>query len=230
MNLHRLKMQAEPRGNVLELWLYSEIVPDGETFFGERVRSDTSANAIREMLRDHPECSEIRMYINSAGGSVYEGYAIYAQLKRFEGAITCYVDGFANSIASIIAMAAGHIVMYANSVMTIHNMADCCFGNAAALRKCADDLDKLMEGNRQIYLARSGGKLTEDKLVALLEAETVLTAQECLDYGFCDEILTQPAPERRGPEQFTPPPSQHIPAKPVDADTFMACFRAEFDH
>jgi uncharacterized coiled-coil protein SlyX len=50
-----------------------------------------------------------------------------------------------------------------------------------------------MEGNRQLYLSRAGGKITLEELTALMDAETLLTAQECLDYGFCDEIAEQQA-------------------------------------
>lgn len=85
----------------------------------------------------------------------------------------------------------------APEVTTIHNMMDICFGNAAEHRQMADNLDRMMEGNRKIYLQRSNGKLTEEKLTELMDAETILTAEECLQYGFCDRIEGQVAdPEK----------------------------------
>jgi enoyl-CoA hydratase/carnithine racemase len=66
-------------------------------------------------------------------------------------------------------------------------------GNAAQLRKAADDLDTIMGGNRQAYLQKSKGKITEDKLIELLEAETWLTAEQCIQYGFADELLEKEA-------------------------------------
>ena len=122
-----------------------------------------------------------------------EGYGIYAQLKRHKAYKTVYVDGFANSIASVIAMAGDKIIMYINSVMGIHNMMDWCFGNAMEHKRCAENLESMMEGNRQLYLERAKGKITLEKLTELLDAETILTAQECLDYGFCDEIADKAA-------------------------------------
>jgi predicted RNA binding protein with dsRBD fold (UPF0201 family) len=94
-------------------------------------------------------------------------------------------------------MSGDKIIMYVNSVMGIHNMMDWCFGNAAEHRQCAENLDSMMEGNKQVNLTRAAGKITLEKLTELLDDETILTAQECLEYGFCDEIAEQAAdPEK----------------------------------
>lgn len=181
--------QKQDAPDVLELYLYSEVAPDGYDWWtGQKIESETSQLYFRDKLAAYPDVKEIQLYINSCGGSVREGYGIYAQLKRHPARKTVYVDGFANSIASIIAMAGDHIVMSAHSMMGVHNMLDYCLGNAAEHRKCADSLDRMMEGNRQIYMARSGGKISLEKLTELLDAESMLTAEECLSYGFCDEI------------------------------------------
>lgn len=181
--------QKQDAPEVLELYLYSEVAPDGYDWWtGQKIESETSQLYFRDKLAEYPDVKEIHLYINSCGGSVREGYGIYAQLKRHPAQKTVYVDGFANSIASIIAMSGDRIVMSKHSMMGVHNMLDYCFGNAAEHRKCADSLDRMMEGNRQIYMARSGGKITLEKLTELLDAETMLTAEECLTYGFCDEI------------------------------------------
>ena len=71
--------------------------------------------------------------------------------------------------------------------MLIHNMAMYAYGNAEYLRKCADDLDVLMESNRKIYMARAKN-LTEEELADMMDKETYLTPEQCLEYGFCDEI------------------------------------------
>lgn len=186
--------QKQEKPDTLELYVYSEVMPDGYDWWsGQVIESETSANFIRDKLAEYTGVKYINLYINSVGGSVLEGYGIYAQLQRHEAYKTVYVDGFANSIASIIAMVGDKIIMYQNSVMGIHNMMNYCFGNAAEHRQCADNLDSMMEGNRQIYLTRSGGKITLEKLTELLDAETYLTAQECLDYGLCDEIANAAA-------------------------------------
>jgi hypothetical protein len=72
-------------------------------------------------------------------------------------------------------------------------MMDWCFGNAGEHRRVAEHLDSMMEGNRKVYLERSGGKINPEKLKELLDAETILTANECLAYGFCDEISQKSA-------------------------------------
>lgn len=179
-------------GRTLDLYIYDAVTGDGfDWWTWQPVISETSANYFRNQLAKYPDVTQINLYINSPGGSVMEGYGIYSQLKRHTANVTAYVDGFACSIASIIAMAADKIIMYSNAMMMIHNMADCVYGNAAHLRKAADDLDKIMIGNRQAYLDKAAGKLDETKLIELLDAESWLTAQECLDYGLCDEISGQ---------------------------------------
>lgn len=192
----KLQMKITAEGQDLNIYLYSEIKGDGYDWWKDETKpSETSANTIRDAILSNPKCNHINLYINSDGGSVKEGYGIYCQLKRFQGDITAYIDGFANSISSVIAMAADHVVMYKNSVMIIHNMMTYVYGNAEDLRKAADELDELMVGNRQIYLDKSQGKISEEELIELLNAETVLTAERCLEYGFCDEVVNLAAPE-----------------------------------
>jgi ATP-dependent Clp protease protease subunit len=181
--------QLLEKPDTLELYIYSEVMSDGYDWYtGQKIESETSADFFRKKLAEYKDVKYINLYINSCGGSVREGYGIYAQLMRHEAYKTVYVDGFANSIASIIAMCGDKIIMYVNAVMGIHNMLDWCFGNALEHRQCADNLDSMMEGNRQVYLARAKGKITLEKLTELLDAETILTAQECLEIGLCDEI------------------------------------------
>lgn len=174
---------------VLKIRLYGEICGDRTNYWtGEVNESKTSQEYFAKKLDEFQNVKRIELYINSEGGSVEHGYGIYANLKRHPAEKICYVDGFANSVASIIAMACDHIVMYPNSIMGIHNVSELVYGNAAELRKTADDLDRIMEGNREIYLLRSNGKITLEELTKLLDDETFLTAAQCLEYGFCDEI------------------------------------------
>lgn len=182
------KQQLE-KPDTLDLFIYDVVAPnDYDWWTGETIESETSADFFRKKLAEYSNIAYINLYINSVGGSVLEGYGIYAQLMRHPAYKTGYDDGFANSIASIIFQACNKRIMRINSVQGIHNMIDGCWGNAAAHRQCADNLDSLMEGNRQLYLLKAEGKITLEKLTELLDAETILTAQECLDYGLCDEI------------------------------------------
>lgn len=190
--LWELKQAAE--GGVLELYIYGDV--EAETFNWEAWRyepSENSAQHFREELAKYPDASEIRIYINSYGGSVFEGTAIYNQLKRHPAHKTVYVDGFACSIASVIAMAGDEVVMPRNTMMMIHNMWRCVCGSAAELRKAADDLDIINDAGRQAYLAKAGDKLTEEKLAEMMDAETWLTAAQCVEYGLADRLADQDA-------------------------------------
>lgn len=167
---------------------------DGYDWWREEViRSETSAKTFRDELAAHPEVSQINIYINSQGGSVIEGTAIYNQLKRHPAHKTVYVDGFACSIASVIAMAGDEVVMPRNAMMMLHNMWMVVQGNAAELRKAADDLDKMNEAGREAYLQKVGDKLTLEMIAKMEDDETWLTAQECMEYGLADRFAEQDA-------------------------------------
>ena len=144
-------------------------------------------------LAEYPDVTQINLYINSYGGSVFEGTAIYNQLRRHPAHKTVYIDGFACSIASVIAMAGDEIVMPRNALMMVHNMWMYVQGNAAELRKAADDLDKINEAGREAYLQKAGDKLTAEMIAQLEDDETWLTAEECIQYGLADRYADDPA-------------------------------------
>ena len=187
-----IKQSAET--DTLDMYIYGDVEGDYFDWWEwEMVESETSANHFREELNKYPDVKKINIYINSYGGSVFEGTAIYSQLRRHPAEKVVYIDGFACSIASVIAMAGDKVIMPSNTMMMIHDAMCGVFGNARQLRKSADDLDVIMEGNRQAYLDKSNGKISEEKLKELLENETWLTAQQCLEYGFADEVLERQA-------------------------------------
>ncbi len=154
-------------------------------------KSQTSAQHFREELEKHKNAKFINLYINSTGGNVFEGSAIYSQLKRHNAKVTVYIDGFACSIASVIAMAGDKVIMSENAVMMIHNAWAVAAGNSAQLRKIADDLDVINKANKATYLVKSDGKITPEKLTEMLDNETYLSAEDCMKYGFCDEISSK---------------------------------------
>jgi len=116
-------------------------------------------------------------------------------LKRHGATVNGVVDGNAYSVAFLILMACDHRTMNLGTSALVHNMWTIVAGNASDLRKEADALDKLMESNRQIFLDACGGKITEEKLMELMDAETFLTPDECLEYGFIDEVNRQAVPD-----------------------------------
>lgn len=187
-----IKQQAEP--GTLDLYIYGDVEGDDYDWWtDEIIRSETSANTFREELARHPNVSQINIYINSWGGSVFEGTAIYNQLRRHGAHKTVYVDGFACSIASVIAMAGDEVVMPRNALMMVHNAMMGVFGNASELRKAADDLEKINEAGREAYLQKAGDKLTPELIAQMEDDETWLTAEECIRYGLADRYADENA-------------------------------------
>lgn len=186
-----IKQQAD-NPTTLDMYIYGYIQGDSYDWWtDEIIESETSANHFRSELAKYPDVTQINLYVNSYGGYVYEAMAIRNQLKRHPAKVIGYVDGFAASAASFILTACDEVKMYSNTMQMIHNAINIAYGNATELRKAADDLDKMMEGNRQAYLEKSNGKLTEEKLIELLEGESWLTANDCLEYGLCDEVISE---------------------------------------
>lgn len=189
-NMWEIKQAASE--NTLDLFIYGDVEGDSYDWWTDEViRSETSANFFREELAKYPNVTEINIYINSYGGSVFEGTAIYNQLKRHPAHKTVYVDGFACSIASVIAMAGNTVIMPKNALMMIHNMWMGTVGNAAELRKAADDLDVINAAGRQAYLQKAAGNLSEETLIQMMDEETWLTAEQCIQYGLADQFAEQ---------------------------------------
>ena len=174
----------------IDLYLYGPVESSYYDYFtDETVEGNSTDFFKRTLFEENPEATQINLFINSTGGEVFEGTAMANMLRRHPAKVTAIIDGFACSIASVIAMAADEVHMPRNAVMMIHNMWTWAVGNADELRKLADDMDKMMEANRTIYIDKAGDKLTEEKLIEMLNDETWLTAEECLTHGFCDEIV-----------------------------------------
>lgn len=176
----------------LDIYLYDDIEGDGYDWWtGETIKSDTSAKSIKDVLEDAGNISSINLHINSNGGDVKEGFGIYSLLSRHPAQKICYIDGFAASIASVIAMSCDKIVMSPVSLMFIHNAWMVARGNSQELRKQADDLDTINSQSVTAYKLKCGEKITDEQLKNFLDAETWLTAEQCLEYGFADEVETK---------------------------------------
>lgn len=126
------------------------------------------------------------LLLNSNGGDVFQGWAIFNTLKASGLDITVKVMGIAASMASVIAMAGKRIEMPANSMMMVHNASSGLFGDAEDLRAVADVLDKIDASIVAAYALRTGK--TEDEVRALMAADSFLTADEAVELGFADEV------------------------------------------
>lgn len=169
-----------------DLYLYIEIASWGAGYAAH------SAQSFKRELDALGEIKILNVYINSPGGDVFEGNAIYNILSRKakKCAVNVYVDGLAASIASVIAMAGTKIIMPNNAMMMVHNAWGYWVGNANDFREAADIMDKVNLTIKQAYLNKAGDVLDEETITGLMDAESWLTAQECLDYGLCDEVVS----------------------------------------
>lgn len=129
--------------------------------------------------------------INSYGGEVAEGLAIYNLLKSYPGEVTTICDGFACSAASVVFMAGTKRIMPRSSLLMIHNAWTWASGDADDLRKAADDLEKITQPSVEIYTSVSN--LDTDEIKAMMDAETWIDADEALDFGFATEISEEAA-------------------------------------
>lgn len=186
------KVSAKAGGRVFEFWITSDIEADEEIYnwkIGgyELKESETAQRHFVDALKDAKPGDEVRLYINSYGGDVKEALGIYNTLRRTGAKITAYIDGFAASAASVIAMAADRVIMPRNTCMMVHNAWWLACGNPAQLRKSADDLEIINGAMLQAYIAKAGDKLTPKKMQAMMDAETWLSAEQCVACGLADE-------------------------------------------
>ena len=161
-----------------EIWIYEEIGVDwwtGEGLTAKQFQKELSAI----------KASKIDLHINSMGGEIFEGITVYNLLLQHPATITTYIDGLAASIASVIALAGSKVIMAENAFYMIHNPWGMEVGDANAMRKMADLLDKTASSIILPYANKTG--MEEDKIKELMDAETWMTASEALEYGFIDE-------------------------------------------
>lgn len=145
-----------------------------------------------ELEKNH---STIEVRINSVGGSVFEGLAIATAIQQSKSEVHTYIDGTAYSMASIIAMSGHKVFMAKNSLLMIHKASLFAWGNAADLRKIADDLEKHDQAMSTIIEDRTG-KTQEQVFSDYLDGEDhFFTSDEALEAGFVDEVLAKPVPE-----------------------------------
>ena len=176
----------EDTSNEADLYLYNVI--DDYAYEGY---SD-SADSILKDINDLGDIKQLNVFINSPGGSVFEGISIKNMLERqkLKGCfINVVIDGLAASIASVIAMAGDKISMPENALMMVHRASCGCFGNADEMRKQIEVLDKIDIVLTNTYVNRSGGLLSKEDVQAMFNSgDTWLTAEEAKNYGLCDEI------------------------------------------
>jgi len=144
----------------------------------------TAQNFISDIkdLKDTP----INLRINSLGGDVFDGLAIYNVIKKRTAKTTVYIEGIAASIATIIALGADEVVMSENSLFMIHNASGGAMGESKDLQKTAEVLNKITRQLAEVYESKTG--LSQETIQDMMDEETWLNAQEAFELGFIDTI------------------------------------------
>lgn len=199
-NVHFCFQKAE--NDCHKLYIYDDVTAYGTWNWNTWSYEDskTSAKYFQEQLENIPDTATIELHINSNGGSVKEGVAIYNQLRQKSCKKVGYVDGVAYSVAFLILQACDERIMGLGTSALIHNMWMSVDGNSKELRKAADDLDTLMESNRQIFMERSN--LEEQQLIEMMEAETFLTPDKAMEYGLIDRVENYQADDKEVQERL----------------------------
>lgn len=130
--------------------------------------------------------ANIELHLNSPGGEVFDGIAIYNALRDHPANITVYVDGLAASAASFIAMAGDTVKIARNAQIMIHDAITVVIGNAADLVREAEMLDKVSDNIADIYAQRAGGTVKQWRKA--MQAETWYSAEEAVAAGLADEV------------------------------------------
>lgn len=166
-----------------ELFIYDFI---GGGMFGEGV----TAQQVADALRDAEGAAELRIFINSPGGNVFEGAAIYNQIVRFPGRKTVFVDGVAASMASVIALAGDRIITAPNAMWMIHEPSGGCFGTIAEMERTLEAAKSIRSLMVDTYQKRT--KQKREDIEAWMAATTYMDATTAKARGFTDEVGEEP--------------------------------------
>lgn len=178
---YSIRAKANVNG-AAEIFIYGDI---GESYWEETISARDFVADLKEI-----DAAEITIRINSVGGSVPDGVAIYNAIKRHPANITVAIDAMAYSIASLIAMAGDTVEMSDNALMMLHAPWTIAMGNSKSMRETADMLDTWADAMSNSYAAKTGK--TKDDILGLIGDGTdhYFTAAEALDYGLVDSVVS----------------------------------------
>lgn len=161
-----------------------------------------SGDIARELLEAESAYGKIDVRINSNGGDVYAGIAIFNALKNSKADITIYVDGIAASMASVIALCGKPVHMSRYSRLMLHSVMGGCYGNKNELRRCIQEIESLEDTLCEMYATRLGKEKDEIRSTYFDGTDHWLRAEEALALGFIDGIYdADPVPEDSTPDQ-----------------------------
>lgn len=164
-------------GGVAELIMYGDV---GWDFSAKQIATD---------LRAMGKITQLKAYIQSGGGDVMDGMAIYNILARWPCQKSICIESVAASMASVICMAFDTVIMPSNAFLMIHSNWGGAVGTAEDLREYADLLDKWRSSMGKAYQDKAAGKLSDEQLAQFFKEDTWLTAQEAVGLGLADEVI-----------------------------------------
>ncbi|HFJ9309587.1 MULTISPECIES: head maturation protease, ClpP-related [Bacillus] len=173
--------KAETKTDSLDITIYGDI---GESWWSD----STSAVDIEKTLKA-TSANVININLNSPGGDVFDGIAIYNQLKNHPAKIIINVDGLAASAASIIAMAADELIMNTGSMLMIHEASTWTWGTKLDIRKTLNALEGIDKSLADIYMTRYQGERSE--IETMIANETWFTANEAVEFGLAHKVNEQ---------------------------------------
>lgn len=201
-----------------EIYIYGVI---GGDWFGEGI----TAKQVADDLKKLGKVSSIDVRINSEGGNVFDGKAIYSLLVENKATVNVKIDGLAASAASFIAMAGNTIEIAEGAFVMIHDAYGVSFGRAEDMRKYADLLDTVNATIYDVYAGRTKQPL--DKIKKWMKDETWMTAKEAVTNGFADTITEnlKVAASIAHPDRFKHLPSALLPKRAAAAAQLAALKR-----
>jgi len=144
-----------------------------------------SADDFRDIMKEHAG-QDVTIELDSEGGVVSEGLAMYNAIMQHEGEVTVHIDTLAASIATVVACAADKVVINSNAKFIVHRCWTVAMGNCKDFRSTADIMEMMDKDIAATYVEKTG--MDEADVVALMDAETWMTAEDAVSKGFADEV------------------------------------------
>lgn len=178
------KILNKDNNEPVEILIYDQI---GTDFFSN---DGITAKEFNEQLAKIPQDKQIKVSINSPGGNVWDGMAIYNALNRRKKNVVCAVDGVCASIATVIAVAGRELQVPKNAMLMIHRTWGLCQGNANEMQKMSESLEKHDKMIADIFRQKTGRSETE--IMQKMTEETWFSGEDAINFGLADRLIEQP--------------------------------------
>ena len=169
-----------------KLYINGEIIPDDDQWMYDLLEMSATSHKKVKSFVDESGTDDLEIYINSPGGSVHAGSAIYDELRAYKGKTTAYITGIAASAATLIMLGAQKVVSMPTAQMMIHNPQTYTAGDYRQMEQTAAVLKSYNDSIINAYEIKT--KLSREKIQELMDSTTFMSAQKALEYGFVDEI------------------------------------------